>query len=165
MAKKKRVTKQDIKSTEKSLSILRSLIFSFIILLVISIVYMAFANSIVKTVDKKLNRTEILPELLDFDVRSNMIAVNGEKSPSVNLDIKTTMPTRMKIQLEGENFNEQILSSKFDDEYNFNFILPSRLNGKELSFIINIYDKLSRENSYTKHYILPKVNTPKVSVS
>jgi hypothetical protein len=113
-----------------------------------------------KLIDKDAN----LPKISKFEMGSYLINVNGIKSPNLGLEVLTDKLTKLTIEVSGPDFFKRINNNGFDDEYNFNLILPEDLIGKNISLNILIYDEFSHKNVYKKSYSIPTLNSPRISV-
>lgn len=158
--------KEEIESVDKKVIFLRKLLFSMMLLLVISIFYTVLANIFIDVMDDKLvDKDANLPKISKFEMNSYLINVNGIKSPNLGLEVLTDKPTKLIIEISGPDFFKRINNNGFDDEYNFNLILPEDLIGEDISLKIMVYDEFSQENVYKKSYSIPTLNSPSISVN
>lgn len=157
------VRKKEVKleSADKKLEYLKKLLFSFILLLIFSIVYMVVADMFISSMNEKIEYFE----LKTFEMQSTSININGVKSPNLNMELVVSEPVNLILDINGPDFYKRIKTAGYDSKYSYNLILPEDLVGKELTVTVKMYDRLAREKTYEKSYNVPALLAPKVRIS
>jgi hypothetical protein len=158
--------KEGLEPIDKKVVFLKKMLFSFTLLLIISIMYIVLAEMFVNKLDESIGPTITnVPKLSKFDMRSHVININGMKSPNLDIEILIDKPSIIIIDVNGPDFYQRIKSSEYNDEYTYNLILPEDLLGKDITLNVLLHDELSRQNKYTKSYSIPEFTSPKVVVN
>lgn len=154
---------------EKRKKIFKKFLFSFILIAFVGMSYLYTAEIFLKNFDNEVSKNmrlnTLLPNITNLDIGYDIVDINGEKSPSVSMEFKTDRPTKIRLELKSDDFFKVITNKKYEKDYNYDLILPTKLVGKELSMNIEVLDHLERKAIHKESYKIPVFNNPKVSLS
>jgi len=152
---KKVIKNEDLKSTYQQLDMIKRLLLSFILILVASISYMIFADMLINTIDEKAAETSTIPQIIEMDISSHVITINGVKSPSLDIEMVLDKPGKLILEISSEDYFKRLDGLPINTEHNLNLFLPEELIGENIELTFNIQDSLKRTEIHHKNYTIP----------